>query len=707
MTHTAPRAEKRPIERTFHGDTVVDHYEWLRGDEAAARALVEQENEWFAERTAHLAGLEKKIVGEIAARTKEADVTVPVRKGDYWYWTRTFEGKSYPAFSRARAIGSERPDPDTIGDAEQVIYDANVLAQPHEFFSIGGQAISPNGELLALAVDVAGNEEFALTISRIDTGEVVDSSLSKVVYGLAFSPDSSRIYYTRADSAWRSYQIWEHVIGEDPETDRLIYQEDDENFSVLMWESRDGEWLIIHSASTTTSEVRLMPITDAGAEPFVVSERRAGLDYTADVAGDQLLIWHNLTNVGFEVSSAPIGASVPESWKTVMSAAKGERIVEVAAFAGFAVVLLRSAGSTTLRVLRRIDVQGTDESGAPALSGWSEPEAINAPELSTIDLGANPEWNAQSVLFMTESLLDPATANEWDAATGEVRTLKVLDVPGYDRSKYVQVREWATAEDGTKIPMTVVYRADLERDGSNPGFIYGYGSYEISIDPFFAADRLPIFDRGIVYAIAHVRGGGEMGREWYENGKFDKKKNTFSDFVAAAHHLFDTGLVDPRRLAAEGSSAGGLLMGAVTNLAPETFRVVHAGVPFVDALNTILKPELPLTVGEWEEWGNPVESEHIYRYMKEYSPYENVREGELYPAILATTSINDVRVSYLEPMKWVQVLRDNVTNDEVTRPILLLTETVAGHGGGSGRYKKWEDRGRELAFIFDQLGVTE
>ncbi|MDP9800966.1 oligopeptidase B [Arcanobacterium wilhelmae] len=705
MTNSAPRAEKRPIERTFHGDTVVDNYEWLRGDETAARELVDAENAWFAQRTSHLGDLEKKIVGEIAARTKEADVTVPVRKGGYWYWTRTFEGKSYPAFSRTRDTGV-RPDPETIGDAEQVIYDANELAEGKEFFSIGGQAVSPNGELIALAVDNAGNEEFDLTITRIDTGEVVDSALSKIVYGLVFSPDSQRIYYTRADAAWRSYQIWEHVIGSDPATDRLLYQEDDEKFSAWMWGSRDGQWLIIHSASTMTSEVRLLNLADAGAEPFVVCERRAGLDYTVEVAGDQLLLWHNLTNVGFEVASAPIGASAPESWTSVMPAATGERIMEVAAFADFAVVLLRAEGSTTLRVLRREEAAGAGENGAPA-SGWSAPEAIDAPELSSIELGENPQWDAESVLFVTESLLDPVTTNEWTAATGEVRALKVLDVPGYDRSKYVQVREWATAEDGTQIPMTVVYRADLERDGSNPGFLYGYGSYEISIDPFFAANRLPIFDRGIVYAIAHIRGGGEMGREWYEDGKFDKKKYTFSDFVAAAHHLFDTGLVDPARLAAEGRSAGGLLMGAITNLAPETFRVVHAGVPFVDALNTILKPELPLTVGEWEEWGNPIESEHIYRYMKEYSPYENVREGALYPAILATTSLNDVRVSYLEPTKWVQVLRDNVVNDEVERPIVQLTETVAGHGGGSGRYKKWEDRARELAFIFDQLGITE
>lgn len=693
MTVEPPRAARRPVTRSFHGDDVVDNYEWFRNrDSEEVQSHIRAENAYFADRTAHLDGLRDTIYSEISARTKETDVSVPVKKGKHWYWSRTYEGKSYHAYFRAPDTGV-RPDPDRTNGREQEIYDANYLAEHEAFFSIGSREISPDGELCALAIDTTGEEEFHLQIFKIDTGEIVDAGVSGIFYGLAFSADSTRIYYLRVDDSWRPYQVWEHVIGRHPAEDQLLYQENDERFTVWAESSRDGKWLVVHSSSTTTREARLFAIDDAGAKPFVVTPRKDGVDYWVEVAGTKLLITHNAHNPGFDVASAPLGPSEVSQWHTVLGAGPTERILGVAAFQGFAVVLLRHDGASALRAIRR---KGTR---------WGEPEVIPAPELSTIDLDANLEWVTRSVRFGTESLLDPASVHEWDARTGAVTTLKVTDVPGFERDQYTQERQWATASDGTQVPMTIAYRTDVVPNGTNPAILEGYGAYESSSDPYFSASRLSILDRGIVFAIAHVRGGGELGRHWYEDGKLLHKKNTFTDFIACADRLVELGLADSGRLGAEGGSAGGLLMGAVANMAPEKFRVINAGVPFVDALTTMLKPELPLTTGEWEEWGNPLESKEVYDYMKSYTPYENVRAVE-YPAILATTSMNDVRVSYVEPTKWVQALRDTVTNDPNERPIVQYTEMVAGHGGGSGRYKKWEERARDLAFVFDQLGVS-
>ncbi len=705
-----PVPVKQPVVRSFHGDDFVDNYEWFREENnPQVKAHIEAENAWFAARTAHLQTEQENIAKQIASHTKENDVSPAIQNGEYWYWTQTWEGKSYPALYRVAVQDyPQRPDPALVSGEATLVYDANELAQGQEFFAIGAKAFTADGKYCALGVDYTGGEQFQLRIHEVESGTIVDESVRDLGYGICFSNDGKHLYYLRNDEAWRSYQLWRHEIGTDPSQDQLLFQEDDELFTIFFSPSQDGKWLVLHIVSTLTREERLFSLVDVDAAPILVSPRRHGLDYAVEVSGDHLVVVHNLHNQNFTVATAPLGSSEPEQWQTVLEAQAGERINGVAAFANFLAVYLRQNGGTAIQVLPRLvtpeDV--AENSSLLDKAVWGEPVLVPKSEAATVEIGPNYQWHTSELVFLSESLLQAPSVCVYEVNTGEVRVLKQEEVPGFNAQDYREYRMWATAEDGTQIPLTVVHHVDVVPDGTNPTFVYGYGSYEVSIDPWFDANRIPIFSRGIVYAIAHVRGGGEMGRAWYEGGKFANKPNSFSDFVAATKHLVAVGLADPQRIAAEGRSAGGLLMGAVTNLAPELYRVVHAGVPFVDALTTILKPELPLTVGEWEEWGNPIESAEIYEVMKSYSPYENIKAVE-YPAILATTSINDVRVSFVEPTKWVAKLRETVTNDQVARPIVMHTEMVAGHGGGSGRYKRWESRARELAFIFDQLGLVK
>lgn len=695
MTHTAPHANKIPTTREFHGDTVEDNYEWLR-DKSDQKVIdyLNAENDYAESVLAPTEPIQKAIFGEIKGRTKETDASVPTRHGSWWHFARTYEGKQYASYHRSPVTDSHnRPDPDKKIEGEQLLFDSNELAEGHEFFRTQGYKVSPNDELLVTAIDNLGDERYTLRISRIESGEVIEESVTGAGYGLGWSADSRYVYYGRVDEAWRAFEVWRHEVGTDPSADTRLFHEPDERFNCWSWVSRDGQWLIIHSGSTTTTEVHLLDTTNVDAEPVLVSARRQGLDYTVEPAGDEMLIVHNLNSVDFEVSRAPIGPAEPETWEPVLRTGEGERVLSTSAFEEFAVVYMRSAGLTQLRVMERTD------------DGWGSASVVPGEDLATVELGENPSYDAESIDFTLESLLTPLTAMEYRPKTGELSTLKVSEVPGYDRSRYEIRREWAEAEDGTKIPLTIAYLRTTQPDGTNPGMLYGYGSYEIPSDPYFSVPLLSVLDRGVVYAIAHIRGGGEMGRAWYENGKELSKKNTFTDFIAAADFLIDSRWVAPDRLAAEGGSAGGLLMGAVTNMAPDRFRVVHARVPFVDALTTILDPSLPLTVGEWEEWGDPYHDPEVYQYMRSYTPYENIAEAE-YPAILATTSLNDTRVFYTEPAKWVARLRDTVTNGE-DRPILLLTEMVAGHGGRSGRYNAWEQRAKQLAFIMDQIDARE
>jgi oligopeptidase B len=690
--------------REHHGDRVLDPFEWLRDkDDPEVVEHLNNENAYAEARTSYLEPLRARIFEEIKSRTQETDLSVPEAYRGWWYYSRTSQGKQYAAQYRVRKVeggaGEGRPqlEPGGVPPGEQLLLDGNVEAQGHEFFSLGAFEVSTDGRRIAYAVDIEGDERFALRVRDIETGAVIDEAVTEIGYGVVWSLDGQYLFYTRMDESWRPHEVWRHEVGTPAPDDVLVFEEPDERFWMGIGSSRDDAWVIIQVGSKLTSEVWLLDAAAPLGEPRVVAARRHGVEYDVEPAGDRLLIVHNANHPDFELAQAPLGATSHSQWSPLGDTVAGERLLGVEAFVSHAVLSLRRDGLTALRVLPR------DQSA----SGFGPADDLVFDEpLYSVATGNNPEYETSAVQVVFESMVTPKTISDYDLVTGEYTLLKAQPVlGGYDPEDYEQRREWATTPDGTLVPISLVHRRDVTADGTAPGLLYGYGAYEICTDPYFSVARLSLLDRGFVYAIAHVRGGGEMGRQWYDSGKMEHKTNTFTDFVACADHLVSSGWVAPDRLVAEGGSAGGLLIGAVANLAPGRFRAIHAAVPFVDALTTILDPSLPLTVPEWEEWGDPLHDEGVYRYMKSYTPYENVAAVD-YPAILATTSLNDTRVCFVEPAKWVARLRETVTSDPVTRPILFKIEMVAGHGGKSGRYDAWRQYAWELAFLMDQVGVS-
>jgi oligopeptidase B len=707
-----PVADRRPQPRVHHGDEFLDPYEWLRDKEDEdVLAYLKAENAYTEAQTAHLSGLREAIFSEIKARTQETDLSVPVYASHgvspdghpvaYWYYDRTVEGSEYSIYCRVPAEpdgGGQRRPPSTEGEisGEQVLLDGNVEAAGHEFFSIGAFSVSPDGSLLAYSVDTTGGERFQLHVRDLATGEDLSEVIEDTAYGVAWAANT-HLFYTRADEAWRPYVVRRHRLGTSPDSDVDVVTEPDERFWVGVDSSRDDAWIVIGMGSKLTSEFSLLATSDPEGRPRVVAPRRQGVEYEVEPAGDRLLIVHNDGAEDFELAEAPLDATSHEQWTTVIGHQLGVRITGVEAYAGHAVVSLRRGGLTGLHVLPRNPDGGF---GAGADVAFEEP-------LYTVGSSGAADYVTSTVRLSYTSMLTPHSTYDYHLDTGELTLLKqrpVLDDPTfgpYRTGNYVQERGWATADDGTQVPLSIVRRADVALDGTAPALIYGYGSYEIPMDPYFSVATLSLIDRGFVYAVAHIRGGGELGRSWYEQGKTLTKRNTFTDFIACARYLIEQRYTSADRLAARGGSAGGLLMGAVANLAPDTFRAIHADVPFVDALTTILDPDLPLTVIEWEEWGDPLHDPAVYDYMKSYTPYENVA-AQQYPAILATTSLNDTRVFFVEPAKWVAALRHTATNDD-SAPILLRTEMVAGHGGVSGRYQSWQEIAFEYAWVVDQV----
>lgn len=696
---TPPVAPARPSERTHHGITVSDPYAWMADlEDPELRSYLEAENAYAQARTAHLEGLREKIFGEIKARVQESDLSVPVGDGPWWYYARTIEGEQYAVHARCPRSGPDAPrpvlEPGAIPAGEQVLLDANAAAAGHDFFSLGALCVSPDHRLIAAGVDTEGDERFAITVREIATGELLDDALTGVGYGAEFDNSGRYLFYVVVDDAWRPYQVWRHEIGTAREQDVKIFQEDDERFWLGIGGSRDDSHLILGLGSKTTSETWILPADDPLGEWRCVRERVEGVEYDIEIAGDRILVVHNLRDRESDLAWAPLAD--PGNWQPILDSGPGERFLAVDAFDEFAVLSLRAEGLPTLRVLPR---DPSAESGFGAALPWP----VDG-ELTALHLGDNPELAARELLVTQESFVHPRATYAVDPLTGARTLVKRQPVlGGYDPDAYAESREWVSAADGTQIPVSVVRRADIQPDGSAPALLTGYGAYEIPSDPYFSVARLSLLDRGVVYVVAHVRGGGEMGRGWYEEGRLEHKANTFTDFIAVAQAIRGT-WADPDRLACEGGSAGGLLIGAVLNLAPQLFRFAHAAVPFVDALTTMLNADLPLTAGEWEEWGNPLAEATAYGWMADYAPYDNVRECG-YPAILATTSLNDTRVLVTEPAKWIARLRERATNDPATRPILLDTEMSAGHGGRSGRYDAWREVAWEWSVLLDQLAV--
>ena len=693
-----PVAKKIPFERKHHGDTVIDHYEWLRDKEdPEVIAFLEQQNEYTTAHTADLADLRADIYNEIKGRTQETDMSVPTRRGQYWYYARTEEGKQYALRARCPIAGPDDWTPPTVEpgqsvQGEEILLDSNVEAEGTDFFSLGALSVSEDGNLLAYSVDTAGDERYTMRFKDLRTGELLADEIRDTAPGALWSLDGNHVFYQTVDEAWRPDTVWRHDLGAGT-PDVKVFHEPDEQYWVGIGGTRSDKYLMITLGSKITTEVRILDATDPTGEFTVVWPREEGVEYGVEHAvidgRDRFLILHNKNAENFELLDAPVAD--PTDTRVMVPHDPEVRIEDVDAFAGQLVLSYRR------EALPRLSIAQLNGSGTPEFVEVSFDE-----ELYSAGLGGNPEWAAPRLRIGYTSFINPTEVFDLDVATGERTLLKRQQVLGdFDPADYEQYRDWATASDGTKIPLSVIRRRE-HADGPAPTLLYGYGSYESSNDPGFSISRLSLLDRGVVFVIAHIRGGGEMGRHWYETGKTLTKKNTFTDFVSAAQHLIETGVTTPKQLVGEGGSAGGLLIGAVANLAPELFNGILAVVPFVDPLTSILDPSLPLTVIEWDEWGNPLADKTVYEYMKSYSPYENV-DAKPYPQILAVTSLNDTRVLYTEAAKWVARLQDSTTGDA---PILLKTEMKAGHGGVSGRYKQWEEVAFEYAWVLRQTGAV-
>jgi oligopeptidase B len=688
---TPPVAKRVETTREYHGDVFVDPYEWLREkSNPEVIAYLEAENDYVDQSLAHLEPLRQKIFDEIKARTKETDLSVPTRQGDWWYYSRTFEGKQYRVQCRCPVADPDDWAPPILDEnteipGEQILLDSNEEAEGHDFFALGAALVSLDANLLAYSVDIIGDERYTLRFKDLRTGEKYTDEIADIAGGVTWAADNRTVYYLTLDDAHRPDKVWRYRLGSS-EPSELVYHEPDERFWVGAGLSRSEAYVFIASGSSITSEVCYADAANPEAEFTVVLPRREGVEYSVEhaVVGDQdrFLILHNDGAVNFTLTEAPV--SDPAQQRTLIPHRDDVRLEAADAFAGHLVISYRRAA------LPRIQLWPI---GSDAEYGDPEEIAFDS-ELMSSGLGANPNWVSPKLRVRAGSLVTPLRVYDIDLDTGERTLLREQPVLGdYRPTDYVERRDWALAADGARIPVSIVHRAGLEFPA--PTLIYGYGAYEICTDPAFSIARLSLLDRGMVFAIAHVRGGGEMGRLWYEHGKLLEKKNTFTDFVAAAQHLVDSGVTRPQELVALGGSAGGLLMGAVANLAPDLFAGILAQVPFVDPLTTILDPSLPLTVTEWDEWGNPLSDSEVYAYMKSYSPYENV-ETKTYPAILAMTSLNDTRVYYVEPAKWVAALRHaNVDGN----PVLLKTQMAAGHGGVSGRYRGWQETAFQYAWL--------
>ena len=768
--HTPPVAPKRYGYRVRDqfGQHFDDPWDWLRdGENPEVRAHLEAENAWADAVTEPTREAVARLVEEVKANTALTDVTVPIREGEFWYFRRFMEGQSYATHHRAPVQRDEAgapvplvPSPGVPTRGEELLVDENEWARGQEFFRLADLYPSPDGRLIAWARDTSGDERYTWVVQEA-SGRVIDEAVVDAGYGFAWADDSASFIYMGVDDAWRACDVWLHRVGTPREADELLLVEPDEGFEMGFAPSGFPGHVVIHSSSSTAGRAWLWLPAHPSVRPLPLMPVRARTLVSADSAGDRLFIVHTgLTQEGslaqamlpeggspealarLGVASSPAysrqaladrtpGTPLPEdepapltpfeSWEPLRSPGPGERITDVEAHVDYVALSLRSDSLTQVDVWdrreptptwRRVEVDAPVRTIATVPTPWEDPLRV--------------EFQSQTVPPTVAEValpdLAPASSPEDTSETAalSVRTLRTHEAPGWDPTEFVEERVWVLARDGaTRIPVTLIHHRDARPDGTHAGWQIGYGSYEVSYDPEFETLRLPILRR-VVYAIAHVRGGGEMGRAWYEDGKELVKEHTFTDFIDVADWLVDSGWVAPGRLVAEGRSAGGLLMGAVTNAAPDRFRAILAGVPFVDALTTILDPTLPLTVGEWEEWGNPLTSRAVFDAMSRYTPYENVPDGALLPAIMATTSVNDTRVEFVEPTKWVQRLREATgqvpstdeaegstpARDPLERPIILRTEMVAGHAGPSGREGRWAARCEEFAFALGQVGVT-
>jgi oligopeptidase B len=677
-----PVAKIEPTRLEKHGDVRIDDYYWLNErDNPEVLDYLEAENAYTDSVMAGTRDLQETLFQEIKGRIKQNDQSVPYRLDDYYYYSRQEEGKEYPIYCRKK--GSLDAD-------EQIMIDVNAIAEGHEFCSVRGREVSSQQNLLAYAVDTVGRRIYSIRFKNLDTGEILGDEIPEVTGGMAWANDNKTLFYARQDpTTLRSYQIYKHVLGTDPSQDPLVYDEKDEEFSCYVWKTKSKKYIFIASFQTLSTEFRYLDADDPDGSFRVVQRREPDHEYSVDHYRDKFYIRTNWQAKNFRLMETPVTNTEKEAWKEVIPARDDVLLEGFEIFDKFLVLEERKNGLIQIR-FRPWD------GGEEHYLDFGEPAYLAY-------VSTNPNFDTTLLRYVYTSMTTPRSTYDYDMVTREKTLLKQDEVlGGFEQDDYVTERLYATARDGVEVPVSLVYRKGARKAGGSPLLLYGYGSYGYSMDAAFNASRLSLLDRGFIYAIAHVRGGEEMGRWWYEDGKLLKKKNTFTDFIDCAQFLIDEGYTKSEMLFAMGGSAGGLLMGAVLNMRPDLFHGVVARVPFVDVVTTMLDESIPLTTSEYDEWGNPNEKVY-YDYILSYSPYDQVAAKD-YPNILVTTGLHDSQVQYFEPAKWVAKLRASKTDNN---RLLLKTNMEAGHGGASGRYKRYRETAFQYAFILDLAGCTE
>jgi oligopeptidase B len=677
-----PVAKKVHTENRINGGDLVDDYSWLRNKSNPEVAqYLEAENAYADGVMKPTEALQQKLYDEMISHIKETDVNVPWKYGDYFYNSRWEKGQQYPIFVRHKG---------SLQSPEEITIDVNELAKGQKFMSLGAYDPSDDAHLLAYTTDNTGFRQYRLHVRDLRTGKDLPETAERVG-SMAWANDNQTIFYMIEDEQTkRQYRLYRHKVGTDTAKDDLVYEEKDERFTVGVEKSRSGKYLFLEISSHTTSEIRYLDASTPAGEWKLIAPRQQDIEYYADNLGDKFYIRTNDKGRNFRLVSAPVSSPGKENWKEVVPVRADVMLSDFEPFQDFYVLVEREHGLPELTVV--------------TLATGEKKRIIYTEPVYTVATATNREYKTQLFRYSYQSLITPASVFDYDVEKHSSTLLKQTEVPGgYDASKYKSERVWAVAKDGVKVPVSVVYRKDLKKaDGSNPLYVYGYGSYGINVPDTFSSTRLSLLDRGVVMAYVHIRGGGEMGKPWHDAGRMMNKMNTFTDFIACTEHLVANKYGARDKVAIEGGSAGGLLMGAVTNLRPDLFKVVVSHVPFVDVMNTMLDASLPLTVGEYEEWGNPNEKK-AYDYMLQYSPYDNLKKAS-YPAILVKTSFNDSQVMYWEPAKYTAKLRTLKTDGNV---LLLKTNMAAGHGGSSGRYDRFKEVAFDYAFMLTQLGVEK
>ncbi|WPY99988.1 S9 family peptidase [Christiangramia sp. OXR-203] len=680
----APIAKKIEKKLEKHGDVRIDNYFWMnQREDQEVLDYLNAENAYNDQMTAHTKDLQKKLFLEMKGRIKEDDESVPYKLNGYWYITRFEKGYDYPVYSRKK---------ETLEADEEVMFNVNEMAKDFDYYSLGGLNVSPDNTMVAFGTDTVSRRQYTIRIKNLETGEIYDENIENTTGGSTWANNNKTLYYTKKDpQTLRSFRIYKHILGTDPETDELVYEEEDETFNSYVYKSKSREYIIIGSHSTLTTEYRILDANTPDKEFKIFQPRERGLEYSIAHYKDNFYIVTNKDDAtNFKLMKTPLAKTEKEHWEDVIPHRKDFLLEDIDIFQKYLVVSERTNGLNKIRI---IEWEGNKEYYIPFDN-----------ETYTAYTSINPDFDTDLLRYTYNSLTTPTSVVEYNMKTGDKTVLKEQEVLGgnFDKDNYTSERIWATAKDGTSIPVSLVYKKGLQKDQKNPLLQYAYGSYGSTIDPYFSTVRLSLLDRGFIYAIAHIRGGEYLGREWYENGKLFQKKNTFTDFIDVSEFLIQENYTSSNHLYAMGGSAGGLLMGAVVNMAPNLYNGVIAAVPFVDVITTMLDDSIPLTTGEYDEWGNPNEKSY-YDYMKSYSPYDNVVKQD-YPNMLITTGLHDSQVQYWEPAKWVAKLREYKTDQNV---LLLHTNMDAGHGGASGRFEALKEVAEEYAFLLDLEGIKE